>query len=696
MSFGFALLIAGCAKIEGPDYPSPLRYKKSVAGSDTGVLDLGNQGPETTGIADGPATPLGRTSAEPFASAEAPKLSGEKISVTFDGIPLPTFINTVFNELLKVTFEIEDAVGKREQLVTLRTAEPIAPNDFYRLVGDVLSNYGISVVYQNGVYRVIESANRRQDLPRIISARAAQDIPSDMRPVFQFVQLKNVQTQYLMLWLQMALSDRIKVQAAGIVNGVLIMGKNDDVAAAVETIEVLDQPHMAGAKSMRITPVYWSADKLADQLNIVLQAEGYSADIGPAATNAIKLVPVPALNTIIVFTSGTETMAHVVQWAKELDQPGQTINRQGMFYYQVENSSAANLVAVLSGVLSPQATDSGRPGSVPNASGLSQAGAAGEAGNAQPAVAAATTLASGGTAIVDTSHNAIIFQGTAEEFSQFRTMAKQMDRPPLEVLIEATIAEVTLNEGEDLSVALTFDDAVAPAGDASFLRSEAGLMMRFVRDKGSLLSRLNASANKNRVSILSSPRVVASNGIEASIQVGTQVPIITTQQTSPTGTVGGNSTLLQDVQYRSTGVLLSIKPTINSRNRVELAVSQEVSEAQANKISTVSSPAIFTRSINTTLSLNDGETVLLGGLISENYSDGDNGVPYLKDIPLLGNLFKNQSRGRTRIELVVLLTPYIIDSPETGRMIRDAFRDELRALPEIDLGNSPLVVPAAN
>jgi general secretion pathway protein D len=293
----------------------------------------------------------------------------------------------------------------------------------------------------------------------------------------------------------------------------------------------------------------------------------------------------------------------------------------------------------------------------------------------------ATTLAGGGKVIVDAARNAIIFQGSAEEYSQFRALAEQMDRAPLEVLIEATIAEVTLNEGEDLSVALTFNDAATPAINASSIRSDKGLLVSLIRDRGDFLSNLNASANKNRVSILSSPRVVASSGQSASIQVGTQVPIITTQQTSPVGTVGGNSTLLQDVQYRSTGVLLNIEPSINSNRRVELTVSQEVSEAQANKISTVQSPAIFTRSIQTSLSLNDGQTVLLGGLISENFSDGDNGVPVLKDIPLLGNLFKTQSRGRTRIELIVLLTPYIIDSPETAGQIRDAFKAQMSELP---------------
>ena len=176
---------------------------------------------------------------------------------------------------------------------------------------------------------------------------------------------------------------------------------------------------------------------------------------------------------------------------------------------------------------------------------------------------------------------------------------------------------------------------------------------------------------------------MASSGKAASIQIGTQVPIITTQQTAPDGTIGGNSTLLQDVQYRNTGVVLTINPTINSNRRVELEIQQEVSEAQVNNISEVQSPLILTRSINTTLSLDDGQTALLGGLISENFSDSENGIPILKDIPIIGNAFKTTSRGRNRTELIVLMTPYIIESAETAQALRNAFQDKLTGITTI-------------
>ena len=283
--------------------------------------------------------------------------------------------------------------------------------------------------------------------------------------------------------------------------------------------------------------------------------------------------------------------------------------------------------------------------------------------------------------IVDKGRNAMIFQGTAEEYAQFRTLAEQMDRAPLEVLIEATIAEVTLKQGESLDSVLNFDNRAAASLSRSTIKSESGLSLSLIRDLGQFNLKTSFLADTSRVNILSSPRVVASSGKSASIQIGTQVPIITTQQTSPMGTVGGTSALLQDIQYRNTGVILNIEPTINSNRRVEIAIQQEVSEAQVNNVSNVQSPLILTRSINTSLSINDGETVLLGGLISENVSKSENGIPYLMDIPIIGNAFKTSSKGRNRTELIVLLTPYIIENAETSRALRDAFRDQLTGLP---------------
>ena len=658
-------LVAACADNSAPHLPVPLKVLKS-AQPEQATLMTGQQDKRDHLVSsEGIAPPVGRTLAEPFSASAPPKLSGESIGVNFEGIKLPSFVNTVFGELLKVTFEIDNAVTKREQLITLRTAEPIPPDQFYRLVTEVLSNYGLSVVYQNNVYRIIEAATAKQEVPQIVRSRALSSVPGDQRPIFFFTPLHNVQSAFMQTWLELALKDRVKFSGVGNSNGLLLMGKREDINAALETIDILDQPSMAGNHGLKISPAFWSAMKLAEQLVTVLTAEGYSAAIGAQNAVAIRFVPIEALNTVIVFSTSETTLQHILRWASDLDQPSQTINTQGIYYYQVQNASAKKVSELVARILGQDA------GTESSGSPPPQAGQGAQQTQTQSRSPTKQRV------IVDESRNAIVFQGTAEEYAQFRNLVEQMDRAPLEVLIEATVAEVTLDQNESLGVILGFDDGVASTANRNTVRSSTGLFATLLQSRGQISANLNALGGNSRITVLSTPRLVTTSGTSASIQVGSQVPIITTQQTAPSGTVAGTSNILQDVQYRSTGISLNIKPTINSSRRVELNIVQEVSSASANNISKVDSPIIQQRSIQTNLSLSDGETALLGGLISENFNSGNTGVPYLKDIPVLGNLFKNQSKSITRTELIILLTPYIVDGPETARAVRDAFKMQL-------------------
>ena len=674
-----ACALASCAERQ-PHLPKPLHVPQASKDREFTMLS-GNEVKRTAlSSSEGLTPPVGRTLAEPFSSSTPPRLTGENIGVSFEGIKLPAFVNAVFGELLKVPFDIDSVVATREQLITLNIPEPLPPEQFFQVIRQVLANNGLSVIYQSDtkVYRIIEAATAKADVPQIVRNRALSTVPGDQRPIFYFAPIHNVQSAFMQGWLELALRDRVRFSGFGNANGLLLMGKREDINAALETLEILDQPTMAGSHSLKITPAFWSAGKLVEQLVTVLSAEGYSVTNGATATAAIRMIPIEALNTIIVFSTNETTLQHVLKWASDLDQPSQTINTQSMFYYPVENASASKIAALIGQVLGQEpaivATEASR--------GAATAGATGSLGtNMQQSQGSTTSRpAISGVKqklIVDETRNAIIFQGTAEEYAQFRNLLVQMDRAPLEVLIEATVAEVTLDKTESLGVVLGFNDGAKLAPNNNQVRSDTGLFATLLRSRGQISANLNALASNSRITVLSTPRLVTISGNAASIQVGQQVPIVTTQQTAPTGTVGGTSNILQDVQYRSTGINLSIKPTINSNRRVELTISQEVSSAAVNNVSDIDSPIIQQRSIQTTLSLGDGETALLGGLITENYNSGSSGVPYLKDIPILGNLFKNQSNNLTRTELIVILTPYIIDGPETSRAVLDAFKNRL-------------------
>ncbi|MGZ0215715.1 MAG: hypothetical protein ACKVKP_06630, partial [Acidimicrobiales bacterium] len=297
-------------------------------------------------------TPSGRKSAAPVTSNQSPPLSGQDITINFEGVLLPAFINTVFGDLLDVTFEIDSAVLDRQQLVTLRTAEPTDPEGFYQLITQVLANYGVSIAYQNNVYRIVENSQAQQEVPRIIRSRAFSNVPGDMRPIFYYATINNIRVKTMTVWLQLTLRDRVQVVTVPYSASILLLGNAEDISAAVEVIEILDQPNLAGSRSLRISPAFWSADKLMLQLIEVLRAEGYSVDQGAMSDAPIKFIPVQALNTIIVFASTEQNLQHVLDWASELDQPGQTINASGVYYHQVKNTNAEELALIIEELLS--------------------------------------------------------------------------------------------------------------------------------------------------------------------------------------------------------------------------------------------------------------------------------------------------------------------------------------------------------
>jgi general secretion pathway protein D len=167
------------------------------------------------------------------------------------------------------------------------------------------------------------------------------------------------------------------------------------------------------------------------------------------------------------------------------------------------------------------------------------------------------------------------------------------------------------------------------------------------------------------------------SGEDANINVGQEVPIITSQGTSPDLQTSQGSAILQSVQYRKTGVSLSVKPVVYSESQIDLKISQSSSSAEANGLSSVPSPIISNRSINTSLSLADGGSVLLGGLISTNKTIGNTGIPLLKDIPILGHLFRSDSESITRTELVMLIIPYVLNNSQQAEDITKAFRDKI-------------------
>lgn len=252
----------------------------------------------------------------------------------------------------------------------------------------------------------------------------------------------------------------------------------------------------------------------------------------------------------------------------------------------------------------------------------------------------------------------------------------------------ATVAEVTLSDTEQFgfnwllkqftSRGYVVNGSVGPVPTGSAAAANSGLALSIATAAGDPRALLTALASSNRVRVLSNPSIVALNGQEATIQVGQDVPVLTSQiSNSNTGGTNGSQGVLQTVQYRSVGIILRVKPIIHAGGRVELDMSQEVSGVSSNNSGIGNSPVVTTRKVQTRLAAQDGATMLIGGLISEQRDGGNAGIPFLKDVPVAGALFRTSANENfSRTELVILLTPYIIEDDFDSRAITSAFRSQ--------------------
>jgi general secretion pathway protein D len=688
-----AAMFAGACAAPRVKLPDPLPLPQQGSGAETFTQQQDNaqqrQSLQRSGTPDIPGA--GNNTLVAGINGEAmPPLKGGAVNVNIEGMPVPAFINEFFGSILGTGFQMDPQVARMQDLVTLRTPGPQSPQNFYRLAVQVLRSYGVTTEYTSGM--VFFNRGRESSsgpIPLIVSGRALPEVPISHRPVFQLVEMQSVRASDVVNLLNIAFKDSgLTIQPESSRNAVVLMGKPELVRQAVEAIRVLDRPYMRGRVSARLEPAFVSATELSKRLVEVLGAEGYGAAVytssGSTGT-AILVLPLEAANTVLVFAADRGVLDHAVEWARSIDRPNPTAGSDGLFYYMVKNTQAKEIVKTITGVRT-SADNTREPAR--DAIDGSQVGIP-----AAPAASAASSSGAGdltkGKLSLDEPRNAIIFQGSATDWGRVLPLIQQMDRAPRQVMIEVTVAEVTLTNDQEFGVAWLgrnsdlgkFNGNIS---SGSLATGTGGAGLTYLLDiGGETRASLKALASQDRISVLSTPRLMVKSGEEASFDVGTEVPTISSQATSGIQT-DGNSGLIQTVQYRKTGILLNIKPVVYSDDRVDIELRQEVSEAlPIGADSTVNSPAIFNRSYSTNLSLKDGSAILIAGLMSQRQTTGDSGVPFLKDVPVLGNLFKTQKRGNNKTELVLMIVPYIIETDNQAEELTRSLsqRFELLDLP---------------
>ncbi len=669
-----SLLLAGCA-VPPMAFPAALRLKVEPEPESAQAQEPGMSKAESArlSVTNAP-TPETAGSALSAVTPSTGAAGGETVTVNVEQMSIKAFTQFVFGNLLKKTVALDSKLAQRTDLITLRTDHPQTPRQVAETAKLLLQGYGVSVTEFDSLVRVNPTDAKGGDLPLFRRGRASSETPAALRPVFHLVELEVTRSGEVITWIKTMFGNKVELQDVTSQNSILVSGAPENVTAALEIVRALDAPRMRGRVAKRLTPAFLSATELVTRLNDVLTAQGYAVagQASGSGTSAIVMVPVVSLNTVFVFTTSQAVAEFVVKWAAEVDQVSPKTGSAGFISYPVKYSDAQTLAKTMSDLMA--------------------------AGSVVPSAAGAGKTVS--RVIVNSATNSLIIQGgSSDEHRQWRALLQELDRPVKSALIDVVVAELTLGTKEQLGVEWqmadqTFGAGVITGGTLGALGiGSGGLGLSFLNNAGQVRGLLNFLGSSSNARILSSPKVLARNAETATIQVGQEVPIVTSQQSGTPATGVTTAGILQTIQYRSTGVILRVKPIILAGGRLDLEVTQEVSSAAETTTGVSTSPTISSRKVETKLSLRDGGTVMLAGLISSDSSKGNSGIPGLKDVPGLGNLFKTEKDSSNKTELVILITAHVLNDDFESEAITDSFRRSLSQWLEAPGGMAPVKAP---
>jgi len=605
----------------------------------------------------------------------APRPTVDTVNVTMDTLPTERFIDLVFGQMLGVPYTIGEGVSQKTD--QLRLGSPVSTDSelFLEWVTDYLESYQIRVIPTPSGYEIVTDETLMNRIPILLRNRMRNSVETELRPVVHFVELQAVNAGEMaeMLGKMLPSSATLLVEPNLRLNILTLTGLIEDVDAALEIIDQLDELPYAGTTAERYSPAFWSAEELSEEVLKLLEAEGWQASVREDFQKPILILPIDYSNDLFIFARDPRAMARTRFWLSELDRATRKGDEPQTFVYTVQNVDAEILAKTVNAVL-----DRRTFASLESAGGAPDPNRRRAAGSPEPEDRSPSGGANG-TIVVNRLSNQLIFSGTASQYGEIRPLLVQLDQAPAEVLIEVTVAEITLSDGSQYGVQVFIDSLGNEEVGATFRNNGLGLGAvgsNVALFSGNVEAAINFFARNNLVNVLSTPRLMARSGGSASITVGTEVPVITSQRAAETQDGFGNTDVLQSVDYRSTGVLLSIEPIVFGDNRIDLSISQEVSSAISTTTSSISSPTISNRSVTTQLSLEDGETAVLGGLITTTSTLDEKGTPILKDIPIVGPAFRNTTLGEDKTELLILITAYVLRGTEDKRRFTDALVDQ--------------------
>lgn len=614
------------------------------------------------------------------------------VTLNFVDTDLREVVRSILGDILGENYLIDPAVTGT---ATLQTSSPLTRAALLPTLEAALRANGASLLLEDDLYKVVPAGGPGQGvLP--LRGRVSSGIRSLGFGV-QAVPLRYVAAREMAEVLQLFAPEGSVLKADATRNLLILSGSAADRRAFMDTIALFDVDWIAGM-SFGLFPLRNAkADSMVGDLQAIF-GQGNDTPVG----DLIRFVPVTRLNAIIVISPRASYLERARAWIERLDQEVDGVRPQ-LYVYYVQNARAVELAEILGNVFDDSAVVAGvreqpvRPiraaGSpqvstsdlMPDAtvaeallqpSALTQEVVTGDAQQGGGDVSSAAIRV-----IADDKSNALLVLATPQDYRMVERAIRQLDIVPLQVLIEATIAEVTLTDDLRYGVQFFLDGGSNEFTLSNFVDGTVGQVFPgfsyLFQASSDVRVVLDALSSVTDVNIVSSPQLMVLDNQTAELQVGDQVPVATQSAVSVTNP---DAPIVNSIEFRDTGVILRVTPRVNSGGLVVMEIQQEVSSVVNTTTSGIDSPTIQQRKINSAVAIQSGETVTLGGLISDSTERLRSGIPVLSDIPVLGALFGRRVENDVRTELIVLITPRVIENQIDAREVTEELRSRLRAL----------------
>jgi len=629
---------------------------------------------------------------------------GERtFSLNFDEADLGEVAKVILSDILGQNYVLSPKVAGK---VTLQTTDPLSKDELIPTLEMLLRMNNAVLIKDASIYHI------EPDSEALYSSNfAAPGTAGRTGYQVRVIPIRNVAVQDIVDVIKPLVQEKTILNVDSTRNILVASGTPDELGRVLDMISTFDVDVLKGRSFALFPLTHVDADTVIKELEEVFDSKAKEGE-----SEFFRFIAIDRMNSVMAITHQARYLRDIESWITRLDRAN-TATGGGVNVYKVQHVDAMELADTLNDIfgsgqrssksakLAPgkksttvsnkqttNKTDATKTGQKTASTGINSNNQSGNLSSGNTATGDAKVANVGEVKIIaDSANNSVVIVATAQEYGVILPIIRQLDVMPLQVLIDATIAEVTLtdkleygikwylNQGNTTATSNLLNAKLTDIASSAALATATG-GLTLLQDSGSVKVLLSAEANNNNVNVISSPSLMVLNNQEANIQVGDEVPIRTSESTNTSGSV--NPIQTSSIEQRKTGVKLTVKPRVNANGLVIMDIEQSVENAQKTVISDIDSPTIQTREITSTVAVQSGETIVLGGLIKDGDENVKSGIPFLHELPLIGPLFGSTSKNKTKTELVVLITPRVVGTQQDARLITDEFKRKLTGIYE--------------